>query len=361
MPRPIRAIIDSLALARNLVVLRGAAPRARLWAVVKANAYGHGLVRTAGALRAADGFALLDLNEATRLREAGFAHPILLLEGVFEARDLETVDSLHLTPVVHHLAQVEMLEQASLRRPLDVYLKCNSGMNRLGFPGQRVVSTYERLKRMKQVKSVTLMTHFADADGSLGVAEQLEAFSAATAGIEAPRSLANSAALLRYPAAHAHWVRPGIALYGASPFPDRTAESLGLSPAMTLASEIIAIQDLDAGAGVGYGFTYRAERAMRIGVVACGYADGYPRHAPAGNESGAPILVGGVRTRVVGRVAMDMLYVDLTPVPHARLGSPVVLWGVGLPADEVAAAAGTVAYELLCALAARVPTTEAIT
>jgi alanine racemase len=358
MPRPIRATFNLTALTSNLGQARAAAPRAKMWAVVKANAYGHGLLRAAAALRAADGFALLDLQEAARLREAGFAHPILLLEGVFEERDLETVDALHLTPVVHHLAQVEMLEQAVLRRPLDIYLKCNTGMNRLGVSGSLVRLAYERLKRLKQVKSVTLMTHFADADGDLGVAGQVAAFDSMTAGIDAPRSLANSAALFRYPACAGDWVRPGIALYGASPFPDQSAAQLGLRPVMTLSSEIIALQTLKAGEGVGYGFIYRAEREMRIGVVACGYADGYPRHAPGLPQAGAPVLVDGIRTRTVGRVAMDMLYVDLTPVPQARIGSPVVLWGEGVSADDVAAAAGTVSYELLCALAARVPAVE---
>jgi alanine racemase len=231
-------------------------------------------------------------------------------------------------------------------------------MNRLGFSGSLVQLAHDRLKRLKQVKSVTLMTHFADADGAYGVAGQMAAFEMMTAGLDAPRSVANSAALLRYPACAGDWVRPGIALYGASPFPDRTAAQLGLRAVMTLASEIIALQTLKAGEGVGYGFIYHAQRDMRIGVVACGYADGYPRHAPGLEAAGAPVLVDGVRTRTIGRVAMDMLYVDLTPVPQARIGSPVILWGDGLSSDEVAAAAGTVSYELFCALAARVPVVE---
>ena len=224
--------------------------------------------------------------------------------------------------------------------------------------GAEVARSQARLKGLRGVKSITLMTHFADADGPTGVAAQLERFGASIDGIPGPRSLANSAALLRFPETHADWVRPGIALYGASPFPDMSAAELGLLPAMTLTSELIAIQHLKAGEGIGYGYIYRAERDMRIGVVACGYADGYPRHAPGTNAEGAPILVGGVRTRTVGRVAMDMLYVDLTPVPSAAIGTSVTLWGEGMPADEVAAAAGTVSYELMCALAARVPVVE---
>ncbi len=379
MPRPIRVRIDPAALAANLAVARARAPHSRVWAVVKANAYGHGLLRAAEALRSADGFALLDLNEAARLREAGFAHPVLLLEGIFDAHDIETVDALHLTPAVHCREQIDLLEAASasshLRRPLDVYLKVNSGMHRLGFSGEAVAKAYTRLKGLRGVKSITLMTHFADADGPTGVAAQMHAFDAAAGALAGHRSLANSAAILRFPATHADWVRPGIMLYGASPFPffdsvpaagagaaqaagqgaDQSAQALGLTPAMTLTSELIAVQDLKRGDGIGYGYIYRAPRDMRIGVAACGYADGYPRHAPGTNESGTPVLVGGVRTRTVGRVAMDMLYVDLTPVPQAGIGSRVTLWGEGLSSDEVASAAGTVPYELMCALAARVP------
>jgi len=358
MPRPIRVHFDTAALARNLQVARAHAPHSKVWAVVKANAYGHGLARAAEALRAADGFAMLDLNEAARLREAGFAHPILLLEGFFEPRDLEAIEAMHLTPVVHSAEQIAMLEGAALKRPIDLYLKCNTGMNRLGFVGSALNAAHARLKAMKQVKSITLMTHFADADGPTGVTGQLAEFEAATRGLPGPRSLANSAAILRYPEGHADWVRPGILLYGASPFPEQSADALGLAPVMTLRSQLISIQTLKKGQGIGYGYIYRAEREMRVGVVACGYADGYPRHAAGINAAGAPILVDGVRTRTVGRVAMDMLYADLTPVPQARVGSAVTLWGEGLSADEVAAASGTVSYELFCALAARVPVEE---
>ena len=362
MPRPIRVRLSADALSHNLAQVRQRAPHAKVWAVVKANAYGHGLLRAAEALRPAGGFALLDLNEAARLREAGFAHPILLLEGIFDAHDIETVDALHLTPVVHCREQIDMIEAASassqLRRPLDVYLKINSGMNRLGFTDDAVAKAHARLQGLRGVKSITLMTHFADADGPSGVSAQLKTFEQTAAGLAGTRSFANSAAILRYPETHADWVRPGIMLYGASPFPDQDAVSLGLRPVMTLTSEIIAVQQLKKGEGVGYGYLYRAEHAMRVGVVACGYADGYPRHAPGTNAAGTPLLVGGTRTRTVGRVAMDMLYVDLTPVPHAGVGSAVTLWGEGLSADEVATAAGTVSYELMCGLAARVPVIE---
>jgi alanine racemase len=234
-----------------------------------------------------------------------------------------------------------------------VYAKLNTGMNRLGFGEGDFRHALERLRRC--AGEITLMTHFADADGERGVRWQLERFEATIAGAKFPCSLANSAAILRFPETHADWVRPGIMLYGCSPFTDESAEKLELRPAMTLTSELIAIRILSAGESVGYGCTFTANAPMRVGVVACGYADGYPRHAP----TGAPILVCAKRTRTLGRVAMDMLFADLTGIPEAAVGSPVTLWGEGLSADEVAAGAGTVSYELLCALSPRVPVTEA--
>lgn len=352
MPRPIRATISAGALAHNLRIARTHAGRARIWAVIKANAYGHGLERAARALGAADGFAVLDFAEAERLRRAGVTQPILMLEGIFTATDVPLLNEYALTPVIHHPRQIELL--GALARPVDVYFKVNSGMNRLGFTTANVQAGYQALRAHPRVNTVTLMTHFADADGATGVSAQLERFAALTEAFSGPRSLANSAALVRFPETHADWVRPGIMLYGCSPFADRSAEALGLKPAMTLASEIIATQELARGEGVGYGLGYRAEREMRIGVVACGYADGYPRHAGAGT----PVLVNARRTRVVGRVSMDMITVDLSDMPQAGVGAPVTLWGEGLSADEVAAAAGTLSYELLCAAAPRVPVVE---
>ena len=353
MPRPIRATISAGALAHNLRVARAHAGRARIWAVIKANAYGHGLERAARALAAADGLAVLDFAEAERLRRAGVTQPILLLEGLFAASDVPLLAEHRLTPVIHHARQIELL--AALRSPIDAYFKINTGMNRLGFSAADVESAYQALRAHPRINTITLMTHFADADGASGVSAQLERFGALTKSFSGPRSLANSAALLRFPQTQADWVRPGIMLYGCSPFAEQSAQLLGLKPAMTLTSEIIATQELAPGDGVGYGLAYRAERAMRIGVVACGYADGYPRHAPAGT----PVLVNGRRTRIVGRVSMDMITVELTGMPGAGVGAPVSLWGEGLSADEVAAAAGTLGYELLCALAPRVPVIEA--
>lgn len=354
MPRPIHATFDLAALAHNLSVARARAGAARVWAVAKANAYGHGLLRARRALDAADGFALLDIDEAVRLRDAGVRKPILLLEGFFVPADLAPIARHALSVVVHAPEQMAMLESVRPAPPLAVFLKINTGMNRLGIPVDQVGAALARLAATGSVAEITLMTHFAEADGPAGVAAQLARFESATRGLALPRSLANSAALLRHPQTRADWVRPGIMLYGCSPFADESAQALGLAPVMTLASELIAVRPLAAGERVGYGGTFVADRAMRIGVVACGYADGYPRHAP----TGTPILVAGRRTRTVGRVSMDMLAVDLEGIPEAGIGTPVTLWGDGLSCDEVAAAAGTVSYELLCALAARVPQTE---
>ena len=352
--RPIRVRIDSAALRHNLDVVKRRAPRSRVWAVVKANAYGHGLARSARALAAAEGLALIELEAALELRRAGERRPILLLQGFFSPGELEAIAAHGLTTVVHDPEQLAMIEKVKLPAKIPVYLKLNTGMNRLGFNGDDFRSALERLQRC--AGEITLMSHFADADGKRGVQWQSERFKAMTQSVKLSSSLANSAAILRYPEAHTDWVRPGIMLYGCSPFADEGAAKLGLKPAMTLASELIVVRNLREGDSVGYGCTFIADGPMRIGVVACGYADGYPRHAP----TGTPILVCGKRTRTLGRVAMDMLFADLTGVSEAAVGSPVTLWGDGLSADEVAASAGTVSYELLCALSPRVPVSETL-
>lgn len=351
MPRPIHATFDLAALRNNLAVARARAPDSKVWAVVKANAYGHGLLRTVEALASADGFALLDLEEAVRLRDAGVRKPILLLEGFFSLDDLAVVVEHGLSAVIHGEEQVDLLVAAGFPARIPLYLKLNTGMNRLGFAPDAFAIALERLQGCRMAGEITLMTHFADADGERGVREQLQRFTKATRELTLPRSLANSAALLRFPETHADWVRPGIMLYGCSPFADESAERIGLRPVMTLASELLAVRELAKGDRVGYGGAFVAPRRMRVGVVACGYADGYPRHAP----DGTPVLVAGRRARTAGRVSMDMLTVDLTGVPEAAVGAPVTLWGEGLSADEVATAAGTLSYELLCQLAARVP------
>lgn len=346
--------MDLAALAHNLGVARVHAPHARVFAVVKANAYGHGLLRAAAALREADGFAVLEFDAAIRLRDAGYAQRIVLLEGFFDAREAAEGTARKIASVVHTAEQFAWTDPLPAGSRLDVLLKINSGMNRLGFMPQAVRGAYEALQENPAVGKITLMSHFADADGAGGVAAQMAVFERAVAGIAAPRSLANSAATLRYPQTHFDWIRPGIMLYGSSPFADRSAAELGLKPVMTLASQIIGVCDLKPGDTVGYGGTFRAERPMRIGIVACGYADGYPRHAP----SGSPVRVGERMTTTVGRVSMDMLCADITGMPDAGIGSRVVLWGEGNPIDAVAQAAGTVSYELMCALAPRVPVIE---
>lgn len=352
MSRPIVATLDLQALRQNLQVVRRAAPNSRIWSVVKANAYGHGLDRVWSALGATDGFAMLNLEEAILLRERGWKGPVLLLEGFFHADELALFDKYRLTTSLHSNWQVKALANAKLNAPLDVYLKINSGMNRLGFAPERVHSVWQQLRDIKNVGQLTLMAHFADADKPDGIDEPMRRIGQAAEGIDAPRSLANSAATLWHPRAHFDWVRPGIALYGASPSGQwRDIATSGLQPVMSLKSEIIGIQNLKAGDTVGYGSRYRADQERRIGIVACGYADGYPRQAP----DGAPVLVDGVRTGIVGTVSMDMLAVDLTPCPQAGIGSPVELWGSAIKVDDVASAAGTVGYELLTALAPRVP------
>ena len=361
MPRPIAALIHTEALAHNLKRARAAAPDARVWAVVKANAYGHGIERAYAGLQGADGFALLDLAEAERVRALGWRGPVLLLEGCFEARDLEACSRLNLWHTVHHEAQIDMLAAHKTQHPHQVFLKMNSGMNRLGFKPQAYRSAWQRLSGLTQVDGITLMTHFSDADGPGGVAAQLAVFEAATHDLPGERSLCNSAATLRFApdqaAVRADWVRPGIMVYGSAPdFPAHNSANWDLQPTMSLRAEIIATQDLQAGDSVGYGSRFRAERAMRIGVAACGYADGYPRVV----KDDTPVLVDGTRTRIVGRVSMDMITVDLTPLPAADVGSEVTLWGRAangavLTIDEIASCAGTVGYELMCALAPRVP------
>jgi alanine racemase len=367
MPRPISATIHTDALRHNLQRARAAAPDARAWAVVKANAYGHGIERAFEGLRGADGFALLDLDEAQRVRALGWRGPILLLEGVFELRDLELCSRLGLWHTVHCNAQIDMLASHKTHEPHRVFLKMNSGMNRLGFKPEVYRSAWTRLNALPQVDEITLMTHFSDADakrfGQDGIAQQLAAFDSATQDLPGERSLSNSAATLRYNAdtLRTDWIRPGIVLYGSSTdYPEHSIAHWDLQPSMTLATKIIATQALVAGDSVGYGSGFVADKTMRIAVVACGYADGYPRLCP----TGTPVLVGGQRTRTVGRVSMDMVTVDISHLPEAGIGSEVTMWGRAangavLPIDEVAATAGTVGYELMCALAQRVPTITA--
>ncbi|MDM0046615.1 alanine racemase [Variovorax dokdonensis] len=359
MPRPIQATVHLANLRHNLERARRSALESRVWAVVKANAYGHGIENVFEAFRAADGFALLDLDEAQRVRALGWRGPILLLEGVFESRDLELCSRLDIWHVVHCDAQIDMLAAHKTQTPHRVFLKLNSGMNRLGFSPVRYRAAWTRLNALPQVGEISHMTHFSDADGPRGVAQAQALFERATQDLPGERSLANSAATLRHAqATRADWVRPGIVLYGSAPdFPEHDAQHWQLQPGMTLATRLIGTQDLAAGDTVGYGSSFKADGPMRIGIAAVGYGDGYPRHA----DTGTPVLVNGVRTRTVGRVSMDMIAVDLGPVPNVGFGSEVTLWGRAangalLGIDDVAQAAGTIGYELMCAVARRVPT-----
>ncbi len=355
MTRPIHATIHPAAVAHNLAQARRHAPHSFLWAVIKANAYGHGIERVFSGLQSADGLAMLDFDEAQRVRAMGWRKPILMLEGCFDAGDIDTCAALDLTTMVHSVHQLAL--HAAHPVPLTVQVKVNSGMNRLGFALD--VLPAQALLAMPHLKLAMWVTHFANADVTGKAAAPLAAFETALHALfmqhpplKAPLSTSNSAAIGALPAAHHSAVRSGIMSYGSSPYAGQTAAQLGLKPAMVLTSELIAVQHLRAGDTVGYGSTFTAPAAMRIGVVACGYADGYPRLAP----TGTPIAIDGVLTRTVGRVSMDMLTVDLTPVPHAAVGSAVELWGEQVSIDAVAQSAGTIGYELMCALAQRVLT-----
>lgn len=355
MSRPLHALIDLSALEHNFGVVRKKAQNSRIMAVIKANAYGHGLLSVASALKGVDAFAVLELDAAVRLREAGVHQPILLLEGFFSPADLIVIDQYHLSAVIHHHEQLAMLTASKQRNKINIFLKINTGMNRLGFSPKQALAALEILMANPLIGQITLMTHLASADDPFKeeeIDQQLQFFFTIREKYHLPSSVANSAAILRYPETHAEWVRPGIMLYGASPFIDKTAAELDLRPVMTVSSQIIAIQHLAEKGKVGYGGHFEAEQPMRIGVVACGYADGYPRHAP----TGTPVLVNGQRTRLVGRVSMDMLTVDLTGIENAEIGSQVILWGRKLPIEEVAQSAGTISYELFCALSSRVKT-----
>ena len=341
--RPARALIDLAALRHNYPLARQL-HGGRALAVVKANSYGHGAVRCAQALAdEADGFAVAFLDEALELRAAGIQQPILLLEGVFAAEELADVARHGLWTAVHHEAQIEMIERTALAAPVHVWLKINSGMNRAGFLPAAVDGAWQRLRASGKVADITLMTHFARADEPqvITTEAQVSRFDAATAHLPGARSLANSGAILGWPQARRDWARPGILLYGADPMPD---EGHGLQPVMTLESAVMAVREIAAGEALGYGARFVAERDTRVGLVAMGYADGYPR----GVADGTPVAVDGLPTRIIGRVSMDMLTVDLTDLPDAGIGSGVELWGRQVPVNRVARAAGTIAYELLC-------------
>lgn len=375
MSRPIYAVVHQAALAHNLAIARQYMPESEVFAVIKANAYGHGIERVYDAFKSADGFAVLEITEARRLRALGWQGKILLLEGIFSPQDLYDCTALNLSFSLHSDDQLEWLQAFSHLQQspdssalfseqipkFDVFLKMNSGMNRLGFTPDRYTEVWHQLKQLDVVDQITHMTHFSDADGERfgqsGIAEQLQCFESVIAELPGKRSISNSAAILGYAQQlHSDVVRSGIMLYGSSPdYPNHTIQDWNLQPTQSLRSTLIAIQYIQAGQSVGYGSRFVAEHSMRIGIVACGYADGYQRLT----ETGTPVLVNSVRTQIIGRVSMDMLAVDLSTISDANVGSEVVLWGVSsqgavLPIDEVAAGSGTVGYELICALTARV-------
>ena len=350
--RPAQALIDLAALRHNYQLARQCSGGKAL-AVVKADAYGHGAVLCAQALQAeADGFAVACIEEALELRAAGITQPILLLEGFFEASELALIDQHQLWCVVHSLWQLDAIEQARLSRPLQVWLKLDSGMHRVGLFPEQYQAAYRRLQASGKVDKIVLMSHFARADelDCPRSDEQLAVFEQARQGIVAEISLRNSPAVLGWPSVPSDWVRPGIMLYGATPFEQTQALAAQLKPVMTLQSKIISVRELPTGEPVGYAARFVAERPTRVGVVAMGYADGYPRHAP----TGTPVAVDGQLTRIIGRVSMDMLTVDLTDLPQTGLGSRVELWGAQVLASDVAAQAQTIPYQIFCNLR-RVP------
>ncbi len=357
IPAP-RAEIDYGALRENLGRVRDAAPQSRIWAVIKANGYGHGLLGVAGALGDADGFAVARAGEGLMLREAGLRQPILVLEGPLSPEELNAAAAARLSITVHHGFQLDMLEAVSAAPPLDVWLKVDTGMHRLGFEAHQAQSAFDRLCRCPGVQgNPGVMTHLANADdpGDPFTREQMGRLRSLAGSLPAADlSAANSAGILGWPETQLDWVRPGIMLYGVSPFLGETGAVRGLKPVMTLRANLIAVNICPAGEAVGYGGTYTCSEDMPVGVVGIGYGDGYPRHAP----SGTPVLVNGRRVPLIGRVSMDMLAVDLRSQPEAGVGDQVVLWGRGLPVEEIAEAAGTIAYELLCGVTQRVAIRE---
>lgn len=355
MMRLIRARIDSAALRSNLKAIRTRAPASRVMAVVKANAYGHGLVATALALADADAFAVARLEEAVALRSAGLKRPIVLLEGVFSASQLAEAAQLDLELVVHQSLQIALLEQFRGPQRFCIWLKVDTGMNRLGFRPREFRSAWERLHALQPAPlQLRVLTHLAGADEEDGqyTAEQLSRLRPLLAGLDAELSIANSAGILAQPSTHAAWIRPGLALYGISPFANRRGAEFGLRAAMTLESTVIAVREVERGERVGYGGVWRAQRHSRLAIVAAGYGDGLLRSLP----NGTPVLINSRRAPLAGRVSMDMIALDVTDLPTVAVGDRAELWGAGLAVEELAAAAGTIPYELVCAVSQRVPT-----
>ncbi|MGD2118259.1 MAG: alanine racemase [Chromatiales bacterium] len=347
------ARINLAALRHNLERARQLAPGSKQMAVIKANAYGHGVVQVAKALDRADMLAVARIDEAVQLREAGIDKPLAVLEGFFDPDEIRLALQYELQAVIHQSYQIDLLQQFADQHSgkLQLWLKIDTGMHRLGIPPGQVHAAYEKLWQLEVVDSLSLMTHLANADDVNDEASQLQikVFKNAIAGLTGEQSIANSAGIVAWPDARSDWVRPGIMLYGSSPLLHSNAVDHQLQPVMTLSSQLIAINQLNKGDCVGYGGSWCCPQDMPVGVVSIGYGDGYPRHAP----SGTPVLVNGQRCPLVGRVSMDMVTVDLLGV-SAQIGDEVILWGDGLPVDEIATAAGTISYELLCGVTSRV-------
>ena len=348
------ALIEHASLRHNLQVVRGFSPDSRIWAVIKANAYGHDMLKVAQCLQGADGLAVARVEEGVHLRDAGISGPILVLEGANFDDELSAAGQHQLELAVHHQSQIDLFRRQRSDRATRIWLKVDTGMHRLGLPPEAVAQVLQQVQDLgRRVRLVGVMTHLANADDPHDPfsREQCNALFALCAGLDLPLSIGNSAGLIAIPEARTAWVRPGIMLYGASPLHERTAASLGLRSVMTLKTRLISIQQLRRGDRIGYGGTYSCPEDMSVGVAAIGYGDGYPRHA----RQGTPVLVTGRRVPLIGRVSMDMINLDLRSAPDSAIGDEVVLWGDGLPADEIAAAAGTIPYELFCAVTARVP------
>lgn len=352
MSRPTYLTIDLQALQHNFMKVQRFAPRQAIIAMVKANAYGHGIVQVAKALTKADAFGVASLDEGIKLREAGIEQPIVLMEGLFNRDEVEEAANRHFTLVIHHDPHIDMLEKIKPHQTFPVWLKVNTGMHRLGMEPSEVHKAYQRLMSLKSIqKPIGFMTHFAEADAvdPVRTREQLQLFEETICAFKGPRSLANSAAILTHSASHADWIRPGLMLYGASPLKDKIGKDHYLKPVMTLSSELIAINQVKKGRRVGYGGTFSANEDMLVGIVGVGYGDGYPQHA----DNGTPALVRGKICPLVGRVSMDMLAVDLRHLPDAALGDPVILWGEGLPVEWVAKGSHTTPYEILTRMTPR--------
>ena len=351
------AVINLDAVQHNLAKVRSCAPGAKVMALVKANGYGHGMLRIAEALQNVDAFAVARVNEGIRLRKAGFKNRIVVLEGFTCAEELDELLHYQLDAVVHSFTQLELFEARTEQQAIAIWLKLDTGMNRLGFKAKDFDAVYQRLTRCSIIKRpISLMTHLANADDKNDdkTLKQISLFNETVAGYLGERSVANSAGILGWKQSLTDWVRPGVMLYGISPFPDSTGEQLGLKPVMELHSQLIAVKQIEAGDTVGYGGNWTCEKPTTLGIVAIGYGDGYPRYAKAGT----PVLVNGRRAPLVGRVSMDMITVDLETQPDAKPGDPVTLWGEGLPVEEIARYVDTIPYTLVCGVTQRVQLVE---